>query len=143
PRSSGGRNELSYPSVHKAMHPLHTPHTAGTVGFVLFLVLNAVLFLRPTELIQDLEGAPIYEIVILACIAFSWKPLLEKLQGRSLMQQPVTLCVLGLWLAVTLSHLSHANLGATWASGKEFGKLVIYYLLLVSLVNSPNRVRQF
>jgi hypothetical protein len=55
----------------------------------------------------------------------------------------VTACVLGLWVATALSHLSHANLGATWTAAKDFGKVVIYYLLLVSLVNNLSRLRQF
>ncbi|HEV3447067.1 MAG TPA: O-antigen ligase family protein, partial [Gemmataceae bacterium] len=84
-----------------------------------------------------------YEIVILSCMAFSWKPLLEQLQGRSLARQPITVCILGLWVAVALSHLSHANPGATWTAAKDFGKVVVYYLLLVSLVNNPSRLRQF
>jgi len=116
---------------------------SGAVGYALFLVLNAVLFLRPTELIPDLEGLPIYEIVILSCMAFSWKPVLEQLHGRSLMRQPVTVCVLGLWVATTLSHLSHANLDGTWTAAKDFGKVVVYYLLLVGLVSNATRLRLF
>ncbi|HEV3084921.1 MAG TPA: hypothetical protein VGY66_34490, partial [Gemmataceae bacterium] len=123
--------------------PVQTSPQAGAVGYALFLVLNAVLFLRPTELIPDLEGLPVYEIVILSCMAFSWMPVLEQLHGRSLIRQPVTACVLGLWVATALSHLSHANLGGTWTAAKDFGKVVVYYLLLVGLVSNPSRLRLF
>jgi O-antigen ligase len=115
----------------------------GAVGYALFLVLNAVLFLRPTELIPDLEELPIYEIIILSCMAFSWKPLWERLQGGALARQPVTACVLGLWVAATLSQLSHAHLEGTWTAAKDFGKVVIYYLLLVGLVSDAGRLRLF
>src|SRR6266478_1664544 len=138
-RLSGGVDELR----HASGELVHASPQAGAIGYALFLVLNAVLFLRPAELIPELEGVQLYEIVILSCMAFSWKPLLQELQGRSLVRQPVTVCVLGLWVATALSHLSHANLGGAWTAARDFGKVVIYYLLLVSLVSNPRRLRLF
>jgi hypothetical protein len=55
----------------------------------------------------------------------------------------VTVCVLGLLAAVVLSNLSH---GATYEArrgGLLFFKIVLYYLLLVAVVDTPARLRRF
>jgi hypothetical protein len=111
--------------------------------FYLFILLNAVLFVRPAEIVPEWEGAPIYEVVILACLAVSAAPLLQQLTTRSLATRPVSVCVLGLLAAVVLSHLANANLYEARLSGAAFGKIVLYYLLLVGVVNSEARLRQF
>ena len=41
------------------------------MGFLLFLIVNAVLFLRPGELMPELESLQLYQIAILACLACS------------------------------------------------------------------------
>jgi O-antigen ligase len=110
---------------------------------VLFLLLNATLFLRPAEIIPQLTGLPIYEVVILTCLALSLPSVLRQFRYRALMENPITLCVLGMLPAIVLSHLSK---GDTWYArtlGTEFIKVILYYLLLVGLVNTPGRLRQF
>jgi hypothetical protein len=111
--------------------------------FYLFILVNAVLFLRPGEIIPELEGARLYEMAILACLAVSVVPVLRQLSTRSLVVRPITLCVLGLFVAVVLSHLSHLYFYGTWVSGVAFAKIVLYYLLLVGIVNSEARLREF
>jgi putative inorganic carbon (hco3(-)) transporter len=51
--------------------------------------------------------------------------------------------VLGLWLAVLLSHLSHLYFTGVIDSGFDFFKVVVYYFLFVGLVNCRERIRQF
>jgi hypothetical protein len=113
------------------------------MGFVLFLLVNAFLFLRPMDLISDLEGLPLYEVLILACFAFSFRSVLKELMIPRLLSEPVTVCVLGLGIAVVLSHLSHANIWSSRKAGFEFFKVIVYYLLLVANVNSLARLRWF
>jgi O-antigen ligase len=113
------------------------------MGFFFFLLVNAALLLRPTELIPGLEDVPLYEFLILACLAFSFFSVLKQLTIRSLLSQPITVCVLGLGVAVVLSHLSHANITDSRRSGFEFFKVIVYYLLLVANLNSLARLRWF
>jgi hypothetical protein len=107
------------------------------VGFCLFLLVNAALFVRPAEIVPALEdqsvviqgwgdlftrpgevvpaavgwlvGWHIYELLILACFVASFPVLLEQFTVKSLETRPVTACVLGLMLAVALSELAHLH----------------------------------
>ncbi|MDB5357474.1 MAG: hypothetical protein JWN24_3927 [Phycisphaerales bacterium] len=114
-----------------------------TLGFSLFILLNAVLFVRPAEIIPSLEALPIYEVVILLCLLASIPAVLPQLAWSSLKRNPITLCVLGLLPAIFLSHLTNGDLWSARMGALMFLKVVIYYLLLVGLVNSAARLRTF
>jgi hypothetical protein len=111
--------------------------------FFLFVLANFLLFVRPTDYLPGVMGQHLYTVVILSCLVLSLPQVLGQLSGRALEARPITVCVLGLFVAVLLSHLSHFNLTETFQSGAEFAKKVIYYLLLVTLVNSASRLRRF
>jgi hypothetical protein len=112
------------------------------MSFFLFLLVNASLFIRPAEVVPALLGWKIYEALIVACLVASAPDILDYFWRRPLGTQPITLCVFGLLLAVPLSHLSHLNGEKALETGGEFAKVVIYYVLLVSVVNTPGRLRQ-
>ncbi|HMF12115.1 MAG TPA: hypothetical protein VKE94_07405, partial [Gemmataceae bacterium] len=112
-------------------------------GFGVFLVLNAVLFLRPAEIVPGMVGLEIYQFLILICIAVAIPVVLEQLSPGTLEARPITVCVLGLLFAAILSHLSRFNFAAAAANGFEFFKLAVYYLLFVALVTTPERLRRF
>lgn len=113
------------------------------LGFFLFMLVNAVLFVRPAEIVAAWASLPIYEVVILACLFASLPVVIQQLTGRSLVRNPITVCVLGLLLAVFLSHASHRDFWSARMGAILFLKIVIYYLLLVGLVSSPARLRLF
>jgi O-antigen ligase len=110
---------------------------------LLFILVNVVLFIRPAEIYPELLGFPIYEAVILSCLAVSLPSLIQMFRARPLINQPITVCVLALLPAVFLSHLSHLNLYSARWGAYDFLKLIIYYLLLVANVNSRARLRHF
>jgi hypothetical protein len=60
-----------------------------------------------------------------------------------LLRTPTTACVVGLLGAVALSHLAQFDFQAAFGAVLNFGKIVIYYLLLVTVVDSPRRLRTF
>ena len=126
-----------------ASTPLERPIARCQIGYLLFLLVNFVLLVRPSEIVPALDRIPIYQFVILACLLTSLPVVLEQLTLESLFSRPITLFVLCLLPAALLSHLSHLYFGGVLDAGREFGKLVIYYLLLVGLVNTPSRLRQF
>jgi hypothetical protein len=113
------------------------------MSFFLFLLVNATLFIRPAEVVPAVHGWKIYEALILACFAAALPEILAHFTRRPPGSEPVTLCVFGLLLAVPLSHLGSANAEKAWETGFEFFKVVVYYVLLVSVINTPDRLRRF
>jgi putative inorganic carbon (hco3(-)) transporter len=109
------------------------------MDFALFLLLNAVLFLRPEELFPAIAGMQIYYWVILANLIITAPAILNHLQV-DITKKPVTVCVLGVFVAYLLSHATKLDLWSTRVLGLEFGKVILYYLLLVSVVNSFRRL---
>ncbi len=111
--------------------------------FVLFIIANALLFIRPSELIADLAAVEIYRWVILACLAISLPLVLQQTSLRYPGVPPVVLCVVLLLPAVFLSGLYHGNLELITDTVIEFVKILIYFLLMISLVTDTTRLRQF
>lgn len=113
------------------------------VGFVLFILLNAVLFIRPTELFPQLNGLPAYELLFVACLVTLFPGIIRQLSPRSLANSPITVCILGLFVAVILSHAGRLNFRDAFDSGKDYAKLVVYYLLFVAAVNTSKKLQTF
>jgi putative inorganic carbon (hco3(-)) transporter len=130
--------EVAPPSCDEAAVPAQSP-----LGFALFIVLNAVLLIRPEEIVPALDGLHLYEIVILACVLFSLRPMLGQLSAGVLKTRPINLCVLGMLPAVVLSLLVHFRFGDAYTAGFEFAKVVVYFLLFISLVSTLSRLRWF
>jgi hypothetical protein len=110
---------------------------------VLFLVLNAVLFIRPADLIAEIGDWPLYEVLILATLALSLPAIRQQFGARDKALKPINVCFFGLFLAVWCSQLARFHFGDAWAGGSQFAKIVVYFVLLVSLVNTYNRLRVF
>lgn len=113
------------------------------MAFAFFLLLNAILFIRPGELVESLEPLRLYQLTILACIATSYTGILSQLKGETLIARPMTVCLLGLLAAIVLSHLQFGSIYDARTSGFEFAKHVLYYLLLLYNLDSPARFQRF
>jgi hypothetical protein len=113
------------------------------MGYFLFLLVNAALFLRPSELIPGLKDAPLYEVLIQVCLAVTLPGVVRQLSPSSLRARPITACVVGLQAVVIISALLNAGPGEAFRSGYDFAKLLVYYLLMVAVVNTPNKLRWF
>ncbi len=113
------------------------------MAFFLFILLNATLFIRPVEAygISELENS--YLVLIIPCLILSLNDILACVLEKRLDAQPVTLCVFGLAVMVPLPFLAKFDLNAALQAGTDFLKVVIYFLLLVSLVNSKRRLTVF
>jgi len=139
---------LIYPDARPAVTAQEQSWPTGrsepnSLGFALFILLNAMLFIRPAELATFLQDVPFYYVVILLCLAVSFPVMLEQLFPESLYQRPLTLLVLALLGSVFLSLLGQLLVDKMAEGGVEFVKVVIYYLLFVGLVTSPGRIRSF
>src|SRR5256885_1343 len=115
----------------------------GSLGFALFVALNAVLFLRPAELISSMENWPVYEVTILCCLAVLLPRFVEQFRPGVLQNRSTSLCVFGLLLAVPLSFLGQFEFGAAPAATFGFFKIVVTYFLMMAAINTADRLRQY
>lgn len=111
------------------------------MDFALFILTTALLMIRPAEVMPELEEVPIYEYVIILCLLVALPRVIGQLSVRSLCERPLTLGILGLLPAVALSHLVQGEAEKAASGMYEFGKVVIYYLLLITIVRTPGRLR--
>jgi O-antigen ligase len=113
------------------------------VDFALFLLLNAVLFIRPAEISEALHALPIYYWVIIATTMVAAPSVLRQLTPQALAARPITVCVLLLIPSIMLSQFSHTLFGQGLSGAIEFAQVALYYLLLVGIVNTPARLQSF
>ncbi len=113
------------------------------MAYVLFLLANAALYIRPSELFPSLGNVQFYLVLILAAMVCSIRQLHNQLRLRTLAQQPINLCVLGVTLATATSHLSLGYLGGAMNSFEMMAKVCLYYMTLVATINTPQRLRGF
>ena len=113
------------------------------MSFPLFLLLTAVLFVRPAEVVPELLGLPIYNGLILACLASAPARVLGQLAPGSLLAGPVSACVVGVLAGVVLSHACRFDLTNATGWGVEFAKVVLFYLLTVAVLDTPARLRRY
>jgi hypothetical protein len=119
------------------------PTSASRPAFALFLILNAIMFIRPAELLPQLAGLPFYEVIILVCLVMALPLILDKLRVDALARDPITLCVLAMLPAIVMSLLNQNDPEEAFHRGVEFLKVILYYLLMVSVVDSRKRLRAF
>lgn len=131
------------PLILSAPPALGEPSLASVPAFRTFLLLNGIMFLRPGELVPGLAGVPIYEVVILACLAMAAPAIFALLRPVALARNPINLCVFGMLPAIVMSLLAQGDMWNARERGIEFVKVILYYLLLVSLVDSRARLRTF
>jgi putative inorganic carbon (hco3(-)) transporter len=115
------------------------------MGFVLFLLTNALFLYQPAAFWPELASYSLYQYAILICLAVVLPSVLTNLLDfEKLHRQPITICVLGLLVAAVLSNLLFQfNFTDAKESGIAFAKIVVYYLVFISLVNTPERLRGF
>jgi O-antigen ligase len=113
------------------------------LGFILFLLVNAVLFIRPAEIFPSIEAVPIYEMLMIAALVASAGAIVRLFTSTPLREQPMTACVLVMLVAVVLSHLSHGSLYLAKVNAVDYLKVVLYFMMLVSLVDSLPRLTIF
>jgi O-antigen ligase len=108
--------------------------------FVLFILVNAVLFIRPMELVPGMEDFPLYEILIAACTLVTLPLILGQLNLRNLRERPIAACAILLPAAVVLSLLTHGLFGYSLEKAFEFSKVLLYFWLFI---DSPQRLNRY
>jgi O-antigen ligase len=109
------------------------------VPFALFIVTNAVIFLRPADLLPSMQNLPIYQVVMLLTL-LAWAPSMHVTRA---MRSPISFCAIMLLPAIFLSHVTHADFLDAKDDTIQFAKTLIYFLMIVGLVTTPARLRTF
>ena len=113
---------------------------ADRIGLTLLLLASGALLLRPADLFPFLEGAPIYGVLIVACMIVSLPRLMPLLARAPLYRNGVLLLMVLLVPAVVLSHVSHLDTWDARLGGAEMAKACLFSVLIVALVDSPRKL---
>jgi len=114
------------------------------MNFVFFVVLNAVLFIRPEELYPSITGLRLYMLAIVPCVLLSLRPIAQLLSLDALRRRPVAVCVLLFYASTLVTQIIAGDVeGALLRSAPGFGKVILYYFLLLAVVNTRERFRAF
>src|SRR4051812_43223382 len=93
---------------------------ADGAGLVLLLVATALLLLRPSDLLPGLDDAPVYEMVMAACLVVSLPRMLGQL--GALRANGIAVLLLLMVPIVVLAHLLHADLYDARLDGMDMAK---------------------
>jgi hypothetical protein len=126
-----------FPQVVRGLSMGNSPMSG--LAFTLFCLTTATMILRPGEMVTALAPIPFYEVLILSTLALAHQGVLQHFKIDSLKRQPVALCLVGVFIAIPLSQLTHAYLGGTLHSTIEFTKGAMLFVLLVVVVDRWSR----
>ncbi|MEO6807848.1 MAG: O-antigen ligase family protein, partial [Isosphaeraceae bacterium] len=111
--------------------------------FLLFILVNAALFIRPSEVVEALRAVPVYNILILLCLAASIGPILALTSDRGPRREPSILCVLVILIMIVASNVARGDLWTARSQAVDFLKVAVYYLLLLASLRTPARLVRF
>lgn len=84
-----------------------------------------------------------YLITIVICTVISLHELQRVLSFDVLHSRPVAVCVLGMLFSAILSFAFRGMVDIGFEFTTEFAKVILYFLLIIGLVNTPGRLRIF
>jgi O-antigen ligase len=113
------------------------------VDFGLFILVTAVLFIRPSDIVPGLEAVPLYQIAIVPCILLSWHKLLPQFTTVGLQQRPVLVFAVGLLLLSIISSLLHGQFQTAFDFPSAWVKIPILYWLMLAQIDSPARLKLY
>lgn len=111
--------------------------------FSLFILVTALLYLRPTDFIPELEGYQLYLVAISVCTLLSWDRLCGQFSFSTLRERPIGAFAIGILVVAVVSNLLHGKFETAFQFGIEFTKVLVFYFLMTGLVNSSSRLRWF
>jgi O-antigen ligase len=114
---------------------------ASQLAFVLLLGVCAAMILRPAELFLALDVLPIYEVLIVGALACGVRDLQRHFRWQHLRQQPALICVIGVWVAIVISHLQRVYLFGAKEGAIDFLKVLLLFGLVVSQTDTIGRLK--
>ncbi len=113
------------------------------MDFALFVALNFLLLVRPEDLYPPIAGLRLYLAVIVLCTVTALPELQRTLSREGLRTQPIAVCVLAILGATFASFAFRGRLADGLDFCVEFAKVVLFFCLLISVVNTPERLRSY
>jgi putative inorganic carbon (HCO3(-)) transporter len=110
------------------------------MDYVAFLIVNAILFVRPSEIVPELQRVPIYYFAMLACLAFSVAPLIKLFFYSPLIKHPTALFAFLLLFFAGASLLVTQSFDTALEEEIEFVKVIAYFVLFLAIVRTPQRL---
>jgi O-antigen ligase len=110
---------------------------------MLYLLVTAIMIIRPTDFIPELNSVSLYALAIVPCILLSWHKLVPQLTTAGLRERPVLLFGIGIVLVSLVSNFVHGQGQIGVDSSVELVKVLILYLLLLAHLDSLARLRFF
>jgi hypothetical protein len=113
------------------------------VDFALFILVAAILFIRPLDFIPSLASIPLYLIAIVPCIFLSLPKILPQLTAVGCRRNPVLAFGLGLMAMFVLTSAAYRQFELGFNFCIKLGKILIFYVLLSAQLDSPARLKLF
>jgi putative inorganic carbon (hco3(-)) transporter len=113
------------------------------VDFALFILVTAILFIRPGDFVPGLESVPLYLIAIVPCLLLSWHKLTPQLTTAALRERPVLVFGIGILLVSVVSNVAYRRFEVGFDFVVAFAKVLIFYLLMLAHVDTPRRLKLF
>lgn len=111
------------------------------MDFAAFVLLNAVLYIRPMDFVPGLVGLPLYNMAFCFCFLLNLPALISPGGFRSIAAHPVSVCLIGVFATAILSNLLLGQVGESADTADWFFKHSLYYVLMVCVVRTPARMR--
>lgn len=111
------------------------------MAYLFFLLATLCIIVRPTELISRLDEMPLYEWLISLAGLTAVSGIAEKLRREELYRTPISSAMIGMIIAIPLSHLSHGYVGGAYGSTIMFLKTALYFLVLTAVIDSRRRLK--
>ena len=99
------------------------------------------MILRPAELFPVLDVLPIYEVLIVGALVCGVRDLQRHFRWANLQQQPAMLCVIGVLIAIVVSHLQRVYLHGAMEGATDFLKELLLIGLIVSQTDTVFRFK--
>ena len=113
------------------------------MDYALFLLVTAIMIIRPADFVPGLEGANLYLIAIVPCILLSWHKVIPQLTTAGLRERPVLVFGIGILSISLVSNLLHGQFQVGFDFATDFLKVLMFYLLMLGHIDSPARLKRF
>jgi putative inorganic carbon (hco3(-)) transporter len=113
------------------------------MDFFCFILLTGVMMIRPEELNEGLTGARLYLWTLLFTMMASAPKLLYVMSGDQLREKSISVSVVGFLVSIFISAQLRGRSAIGMEYCEEFIKVVLYYFLLIAIIDTPERLRIF
>jgi hypothetical protein len=109
----------------------------------LLALVSAFYFLRPAEWYPPLVGLPLYQLVMAPCLLLAFSRLTREMSWKVIQHRPIHGCIVGLYFIAVCSNFLHPHPDEYELFAVRYGKTLLYYLLIVVLLNSNEHLSKF